>query len=195
MRLALATALLVALAGCSEAGGGTDETSGFTAPTTMTPTAPAPPTLPQVFPAVCDTSTGLSYGAPSLGGGSAEPATCAFAEALAGDLTPLQGAVVEAVWAPGPTVLAGNLFLHSDTCRSGTTVDTGGLHQENCMIATVQGNSPLRLDLGPDVFAAYGADNLTAYVIFSGATTAQATTIYVTLFEGMVPPGYSAIPA
>lgn len=51
----------------------------------------------------------------------------------------------------------------------------------------------MRVELDAADFQEYGADNLTAMALPSGATASQPFTFYITLSEAVLPPGYTAI--
>lgn len=194
MRLPVLVLVAALLSGCA---GGAEEaaptpTSSASASSSSAPAAPPPPA---VFTGVCEDSTGVSYGAPGLGG-SGEPAVCPFAAALSGDLSLLQAAIVEVVWTPGTTMTGAQLLIQSDSCWQGTRLGTAGPESGTCDQGNVQGTaSPLRHEVAAADLAEYGRDNLTAMVLAHGANTAQAFTIYITLFEGTPPAGFTAVPA
>lgn len=183
------------LAGCTGGGDpGPEPTESSSSSHTLSSQPPSPPP-PAVHTAVCEDSSGISYGVPGIGG-SGQPATCPFARAFEGDLSAFQGAVVEVVWTPGPTTTGAQLLIQSDSCWQGTRLGASGPESGTCDQGNAQGTaSPLRLEVSQADLAAYGSDNLTAMVLSHGATTSQPYTIYVTLFEAMPPPGFTAVPA
>jgi hypothetical protein len=190
--LLVLTSLL--LAGCAD---GKDTADPLEASvTTSTSAAPAPPPPPAVYTGVCQATGGISYGIPGFGG-NGQPAVCPFSQAKSGDLSGLRAAVVEVVWTPGATVTGAQLIIQSDSCWQGMAIGASGtLEQGMCDEGNVQGTSgPLRVDLDGDAIQRRGNDNLTAMVLAHGVTAGQAFTIYVTLFEGVAPSGFSAIPA
>jgi len=183
----------VVLAGCSS------PPAAEPAPTSTSASlssAPAPtPALPAVFVGHCDVSSGIAYGTgPAVG--SSQPASCPFSAAGAGDFLNFTAAVVEAVWSPGASVTGADLIVQSDTCYSSIGADSSGVHDSQCNIGTAQGStSPLRIEIAADLLRQYARTNMTAEAIPQGVSTAQPFTIYITLFEGPMPAGYSAIPA
>jgi hypothetical protein len=185
---------IVALAGCAAGSEENPVPSAAALSSSGSSAAPAPvPPPPAVYTGVCEDSAGISYGLPNVGG-SGEPAVCPFATALAGDLSVLQGAVIEVVWTPGPTMTGAQLLIQSDSCWQGTRLGASGPESKACDQGNLQGaTSPLRLEVAAVDLAEYGRDNLTAMVLAHGATTSQAFTIYVTLFEATPPPGFTAL--
>jgi hypothetical protein len=147
-----------------------------------------------VYAGVCESTSGISYGALGLTYNSLQPAMCPFSSAREGDLSALSGALIEVVWIPSATVTGGGMILESDHCKSRGYVDAGGYHQETCNWGTAHGTSPLRFEVSKDVLDAAGNDNLTVLALPEGASTSQAFTIYVTLFEAAIPSGFTAIP-
>lgn len=186
------------LAGCSGGGGGGDG-SASTATTTspgsgqvvVAPAAKAP----LIHVGICDVSSGPSGGMAGTGSASLEPAVCPFSQAFAGNLSGLTAALVEAVWVPGATVTGAGLIIQSDQCNQSTSIDASGVHQGMCDHGTAAGSSPLSLLLTAEVLEVAGGDDLAASLIPDGVSTSQAFTVYVSLFAGLVPSGYTAIPA
>jgi len=195
-RAALLVVLLsaAALAGCSSAP--PPDAPIPSASATATATAAPAPRLPAVYHGTCEVSSGVSYGAAGTGG-TAQPAYCPFRSALSGDLSNLSAALVEVVWLPSsPTVTGATALVQSDHCHASVGVDSGGVHDEQCNEGATQGSTgPLRIEVPRELLGEYGNDNMTVEAFAQGASTGQAFTIYVTLFEAAMPDGYTAVPA
>lgn len=193
--LGLAAVLLMGvLSGCaSPASDAADLPASSSSTTAM---VPPPPKVPAVFVGSCQTSSGLSFGVAQVTESSLQAAQCAFAQAKPGDVSNLTASLVEVAWVPAPGVTGISFLLESDHCRSRGSIDTGGYHQENCNhgLAT-SSTSPFRFEVPQDVLREAGNDNLTVTVAPTGASTSQAFSVYVTLFEAAMPEGYSAIAA
>lgn len=190
MRLLAAAIAALLLAGCS--GGDPTPSASVGSATVTTPAPPPPPLPPAILVGVCETTSGLSYGLMGLTYNSLQPAQCPLSVAKGGDLAGLQSGLIEVVWTPGATVTGAGMILESDQCRSRTNVGVDGVQQEQCNHGLTNGPSPLVLNVPFEVLNS-GMQNLTVSVLPEGASASQAFTVYVSLFEGIAPPGYTAI--
>jgi hypothetical protein len=197
MRVPLAFLLAAVIAGCSSAPPAPADSADLDVAATPTATV-APPAMHlfTIHSGRCEATSQLSFGVPQLTENSLGDAECPFSSALPGDLSAFKVGLVEAVWVPGPSVTGAEIFVQSDHCKSEGSIDASGYHQTQCSYGQAfSATSPLRFEIVQETFGQGGADNLTANLLPTGASTSQAFNIYVTLFEGPVPEGYSAIGA
>jgi hypothetical protein len=192
MRAFAVIAVAILLAGCASNEPPAEPGTPTSSSTTTGPVPPPPP--PAVHVGGCTDAASFSLSA--AGVGAQDGASCPFAAAFEGDLTTLQGAVVELVWVPAqPTMMGAVVYVTSESCFRGMRLSTGGPELGQCDHGVAQGGAaPLRLELGPGVLADFGDDGLMANAAPDGATAGQEFTFYVSLFEGPIPPCYTAIP-
>src|ERR1043165_2918143 len=180
------------LAGCASAPP-EDPMASASATPSAGPLPPAPH-VPAVYVGSCSASSGVAFGVSGLTQSSLSDAVCPFAAAYPGDGRHFTAALGEATWTPQPGVTGAVVLVQSDHCKSEGHVDTGGYHSTNCNYGLASfTTSPARFVVAADKLAQGGNDNMTASLSPSGASTSQAFTIYVTLFEGPMPAGYSAL--
>lgn len=192
----LAAAALLLLAGCASPA---DDPSPMTleeaakAATTLEEDAAAAPgpALPQPVTLQCTlkrtqigTSTGYGLNVDRALTGIDE----CHIEQMAGNLSWANAAVLEATWTGQASQTGTDLWVELTDCVP--EIPPSGCSQGE----TTGSASPLRLDLGADDLRAMEGRDPLAMASGQGAVVDLVYTLYITLFPGAVPDGFTAVP-
>lgn len=151
---------------------------------------PAPPALEPVT-VVCDVvrtqaGTSLGFGL-FLDRAVLDDPGCYLADLFGGDLDKAASVLVEAEWAPQPSMTGANAWFEASDCQS-TPLEPCGLPSAQST------SSPLRMTLEGDAFAAHAGSELGLQVAAQGVVVQQAFKVHLTLFEApAVPADFSAL--